>query len=1002
MSREQNIDDILKLLKDSVSAESQMPEGDRISAEHADISEDALKKQLKNRYFESDEVSEFVEETPREYILDNDFLDEVSQSEEDPGSENDKEIILVDETDGELSEDELIIMEEPADLSMPEIISDNVSDIEEDNTPTDDLTDEEGDMPPDNVDQLIAGLKPIDNTEQYTDDLPDIEDDAYPFEESKPQGVIDISTLLREETKEQTNRLIADDSAPEEQNEIVGTDEIVEMTEADEDAEWDEFVAEETLSEAEVSEEDVNAIEALENGVITSESETTEDSTHETFLASMRKIGMDFSDEDGDDDNADAEFNTVLQTDISVQAEEYEAAMSDEDISVMDDDEQIDLSTINLMMQFCEKDELKEKIGDHKVEEFLKHEQADVNEKISSHDFDGKEYVGLDQNDRISDAYKKSRKNALVSMYGCLILAVISMIFELLPMLNVKTSGLLDYTEYPAVYALVGLQLVAFSVAICYKQLWSGLKRAFSLTPNRHSLVAVVVGLTALYDLIIVMILAFSHDDIPNMFNAVASVTIAISAVADYADICCEMQMFSVYSSSAPKYALAREMAKGSVADKMYMGGLERDKNVYSVHPIDFPKGFFKCVSNKKSRSKLLTIAIVAVFLLGIIATVVSIIMGADAYASCAAFMVCLYAILPVSVIFADCIPFTVAAYKLAKRGSAIAGDGMIEKYNNCDVMVFGDLHMFKLCNTEEVGIALYDSSVGYLMLGCLDALYSRIGGPLSGMKMNLPDVFKFNDVNIRRITRTGVEAIIGKKHVLIVGERSFMQRYGLDFPDDEKKTDRSTLCVSLNGKVTAKLSVKYRPEPIFEMLVERLYSEGISCAIATYDPLINSAMIAAGRTIGESPVSVVHKNVEDFYVEKSKSESVDDSDGIIACSSRLKLAETEVWVKRLARIKKITNALVMTFSIVGAIILALLVALGVTGAVSQFYILGALLAEFAVISAVTYVKLPENDYFTIDALYAELEEQHNKDLRKHAARSKKKNVKIKERKTNE
>jgi hypothetical protein len=102
--------------------------------------------------------------------------------------------------------------------------------------------------------------------------------------------------------------------------------------------------------------------------------------------------------------------------------------------------------------------------------------------------------------------------------------------------------------------------------------------------------------------------------------------------------------------------------------------------------------------------------------------------------------MVCVYFILPVALIVSDVIPYFLAMIKLSKRTSAFAGRNAIEKYSDCDVMVFNDLHIFKKCKTEDVGIVIYDTGVGYLTLGCLDALYSRIGGPLSGMKIDLPE----------------------------------------------------------------------------------------------------------------------------------------------------------------------------------------------------------------------------------------------------------------------
>ena len=58
------------------------------------------------------------------------------------------------------------------------------------------------------------------------------------------------------------------------------------------------------------------------------------------------------------------------------------------------------------------------------------------------------------------------------------------------------------------------------------------------------------------------------------------------------------------------------------------------------------------------------------------------------------------------------------------------------------------------------------------------------------------------------------------RKHIILVGDAAFMNRYGLHFPATEEVSGRTTVFISLNGKISAKMSVRYQPEPIFEMLV--------------------------------------------------------------------------------------------------------------------------------------------------------------------------------------
>ncbi len=967
MSKEQNINDFLDLLRSSVPTQQEdSPSTATQPKTNGDyISEDVLKEQLRSKYFDENTSPSDQETDIGEYTIDNDFLNDVENMKEQ------EEVFAEEEAESEV---QAVPTQEQEEFSVyEETVVSAVADVE-------DLEDSSED------DQIEA-------TSETDDEGPVVfsEAETFVFDDFilvPEQKADDTDELVQEPTFEAEEDIVDDLFDEEETIDLVETEdeESIELIEDEETVQLDTEIDENKPSfelppEAEelLRVEEIDEFETFDDNIETDEEQSiNEEEPHETFIASMRKIGVDFANDRGDGaiagSNADDSKEQAHDDDL------------DEDLR----DEDLDFSTINLMMQFCEKDELDKTIGDEKVENYLRHEQTQVaDEHISSAAFEGEEYSTKKQNDRIIEKYKHERAVALAKLCGCVALAIVAIIFELLPMFEINIGGLLDYTRFPAVYVLLALQFVIFSAVICYKQMWQGLKRAFSIAPSKDSVVAVVISLTALYDVIIAIVLAVTAaEELPAMFNGIAVITLSLSAAADYMRILAEMRAFGVYSSDSQKYTLVKESKQGNVASKMYAGGLPMENNVYTIKAVDFPRGFFKCVGKDRAPDKIITIALIPALVIGLIAMIVSIVLGAGAYDACTIFLLTVYAILPIAYIYSADFPNSFAALKLAKRGSAVAGEKMIAKYNDCNVIVFDDLHMFKKCKTEQIGIAMYDTRFAYLTLGCIDALYSKIGGPLSGMQMQLPDVFKFTDVNIRRITRSGVEAIVDKKHVVIVGDIDFMKRYGLAFPEDEKKNDRSTLCVSINGAVSAKLSVKYEVEPIFEMLVERLHSEGIICAIETYDPLINSEMLQRSRKLGASAVSVIHLNADD-YVNEHSSDFREELDGMISCNSRLKLAEIEVWIKRQSKVNKILKGFSVAFSILGALIVALVVAFGGVGAVNQFHVLSYLLAQIIAATAIMIWKFPKKNYFTTDALYFEYEKQHERELKKQEKKNK-------------
>lgn len=995
MSNEQNIDDILKLLKDSVNSEQKSSSYEHTEESKAEISAETLQSELKNQYFGSTSNGGTEKNVQNgEYSIDSDFLAELESSMADGAkipvseshttSEGDGAVgVLVDERTETVSatntesapcgEEDAPWSDDEHDIETPwrSDAEDNVTAAEADGDEPYVEEDEkyildDGEPAEDDVERLIADMKPIEVGDTYdgecseTDDGKDVEN--FSAEENSEEW-------LEADINDVTEKSI--DEALEENGVVLDG----ELEEKNVDSEADELerIYEISSRESELSEDSAYTDDS-DTPKITLKSD--DDAPHETFLASMRKTGIDFTTDDmyraAVGDTAES-AETVSGGEADTDTAEPEVTLEAVDCT---ENEDIDPSTINLMLQFCEKTELEKTIGDKKLEDFLKYEQATV-ETQSTPAYDGKKYVDFGQNDELKRAYKKKCTQALWIMLGCALTAIAAFFYELLPLLEIRMDGVMDYHDYPAVYALIGLQFTVLAGAVCWKSLWQGLKRAFSLAPDRHSVIAMLVAVTVLYDIIVVLLLTFTGDELPATFNALAAAAVTLSAVADWLKVFSEMKEFEVYSSAEKKYTLVKESGRGSVADKMYAGGLEKDKAVWSVHHVDFPSGFFRSHGNGEKKNRILNFSIIPTAVLGIIAMIVSILLRSDAYAACAAFMICMYAVMPIALIFSDSIPYAIAAVKLAKRGSAAAGRYAAEKYSDCDVMIFDDLHIFKKCKTEEVGIAIYDTGVGYLVLGCIDALYAKLGGPLSGMQMKLPEVFKFNNADIKRITRNGAEAVIEGKHSIAVGTAEFMQSsYGLVFPANEREDDRETLCVALNGKVAAKLSVKYKTEPVFEMLAERLYAEGISVAVTTYDPLVNSSAIAASRTLGDAPISVVHKNAAELNVKKKQGYR-EEADGVIACSSRLKLAELSVWLKRLKKLQGYSQKIAVGFSIFGAAALTLLVIFGASGYINQLYLLIYLLAEFGAILGATLALLPKRRYFTTDRLYRELEREH-------------------------
>ncbi len=942
MNREQNIDDILKLLKDSVNSEGIPDNSEHIADAAPNISTESLQRQLKDQYVSSAASIE-TDGTDSEYVIDSDFLSAAIEHHTD----NAPVTVIEDEP-------RQIIVEEPI-KEQDEVLENEIFDNEE-------------------IIEDVIGSEEDVSSEFDAIEMPPIFEKSFDAQEieadESEESSVDEPEIVMHPLfmSEYTSTAPKITEATAEKKEYIPSEGIIEEAAC--------FEKEDSVTSQEFSTDEEPTVEKTK----------AHQEPYETFLASMRKAGVDFTLDDIDNSLPKEENASYLEN-----------AEDDEILESALDVEDLDYSTFDLMMQLGAQDEIEKTVAAHKSASFAKSEQSETAETENSHLNNKRNQKNIIDASRVMSSLRAQRTQTMLSAITCAALTLVALIYDLCPIFDISLSGMFDYNDYPAVYVLIGLQLLVLCVVARYKSCWQGLKSAFSSTPTRDSFAIIVALLTAVYDLIVMLILAFSRDDVPNLYNASAILLLFLCALMDDLELCAKMKAFDVYSLDTDKYTFVKQGATGNVARKMYVGGLEHDRAVYVTEEATEDRSFYSELFKKNTSNKALSFIIIPLLSLGMLSSLIAIIFGADAYFACAAFIVCVYLLLPtILVLCHEGVSFIIAQRRLTGRGSALTGIGAIDNYADMDIAVFNDLHMFKKCNTEDIGIVVYDTKVGYLVLGCIDALYAKLGGPMSDMKMNLPDVFRFNNVYIRRASRNGVEALIEKKYNIIVGEPEFMQRYGLMFPSDESDNGRSTLCVSLDGKITAKLSVKYKTEPAFEMLIERLASVGIACAIQTLDPLISSALIARSRTLGVSPVSVVHKSADD--TRELKKNVQDGTNMLISSASRIKLVEAVVWLKKLSKLKKICRIVSGGLSATGMITVILLLIFGGITYINQAVIWGYMLLQTVGMCVLYISMLPNKQYFTVEKLYSELEREHTKQLE----RERKINENKEEAKTNE
>lgn len=931
MNNEQNIDDILKMLKESVnnsSSEADIPETDKKTA--AKMSNATLQKKLKEQFSPDGTYSVDEEESP--YALDRELLEGFSSVEVE------EDVIEEDPVDEDASEEAFV--EEAEDTPVEEDI---VEDIIEENIIEEDIVEE------DIVEEVESFINEISASE------------VSPVSEEKIEAGYSVATIEEDIAVEDGDdeELVWEDDidVPEEyfDYEDVAVEEI-------------ENASDELYEQLNMDIDDSPAIEgdtAEELEDVKEESEEF-DTYPEIKRISMRTLIMDYGRPDPAPPAVD---DNVVE--VEEDTPDIDEIISDFAEAPLYEDARMSESVRKIMLGLgCEED-----LDDLPAEA--------ITEVFSEYDDSGEddgEYVSPSQKEGFTEGYKKATAIALIKLLGCAVLAVLIFLYDTLPIFDYVF--LINPSVYPAAYVLIGTQLLLLCALCLWRSLEDGARRLATLDPNVNSMAIVILFFNVLYD---VILFAMNTAQMPMFHFLSATVFVGIS-LGEFLMLRRECRCFEIYSSDVTKYTLTYDLGKNSIAEKMYSGGFDKTKTVYSPSPVSFPRGLFSAIREKPSfNNKALIVFLLSSPLMSILTAIVMMLLEQTVEDALVASMSMLYLTLPIGAVISVC-PLYLSARRLTKRGIALTGEEMIKKYADAKVMVFNDLHLFKKCETRDVGFVCYEKGQTNAVLSAMQIFYSRIGGPMSDVFDGIPEMFKAQRIRVRRITRNGVESVIDKKHVLLVGDIEFMRRYGIEFsgvsPESETSA-RATVYVSYDGRASAKISARYVIEPIFDMLIERLSAEGGHCVIETYDPIINTELVARLRGSDRSPISIVHKNAVDINRSSTQRPKKVSENGILAISSRLKLIEAVVWCNRILKAKRRSGVVNYISAGVGAVAVVLLCVLGAVSFVDQYLILLYTAIADIVILLLTLRCFPKKRYFTVAALENEEREISNEQKKK-------------------
>ena len=983
----QGIDGVLEELKRSYSEDSEansLPLEPEAASE--EVSRDELQERLRSRFLNGDDR----EDTPAqsyEYEIDEDFLQDAYNEKENiqddieedydeyiEGSGEDNEKTPLEEADAEEYED---------DKEAPYF--QGVEEIQEENSYEEYQEDEEI--------QLREGLEEV-QEEEYNEAL-----EAY--DETQEDKEI-------QESDNQSVQINADESYLEDDEDYslwYESEENYKPLELEDDE--PEFVADE-LDGAFASEESVAYEETDGKGVAV---KTAEDNYVDLFYTSGeydRYKNMSFKERITEDTPTVEELETALNgacAEEEFTLEEFDEAetiplvFEEDPLPTASEEEPseprgLDEADLALLLEFGYKDEVLQNVSSEEIErisdervmdEILEQTEADESAEEPEPSLDAVEdeeerfKIMREKLQRQYESYRRKRGGVFLRLIISSLIACVLLIYEALPIMGIEFGGILNRWDYFFAYALLGMQLMIFAAIPAFKRMYESCKKLLSFGIDVYFLASVSVIITFVYDLIVV----FASSSIPPTFHFCAVMAVILAELSELMHIVTDMRNYEYYFSEylleddgndaeKKKYTLLKSEGRGSVAEKMYAGGLDSKNTVYFPRDIESTIGFFSASKRESKRGKRMLSTVVISAIVALMLTIVSGIIYEDLWIASAAFMITFNLMLPIVVTVAEWLPFERLSAQNYNYGAAFASEVSAEQYGDCDMLVFKDMHLFEKCESRNVNLAIYDSTSKAVLLSCLNSLYSEIGGPLESAFASLK-LSPLGKCKINRIARSGVEALVGSSYSILVGDEQFMSRYGIFFPAAAlgKEEDKIyTLCVSINNRPTARIAVKYKINERFYELLQKLADDKIYCVIETYDPMISTELFVRVRTYKGAPVNIVHRNAAEHALDKQNKKetalvsAMSDELSLLARGSRLNLAAAVSNAKKMRLLRTLLNVTSGVLIAMGALLSVILVLTESIASFNEMFVLLYWLVGFLALAGLMIWKFPQKDRF--------------------------------------
>lgn len=549
------------------------------------------------------------------------------------------------------------------------------------------------------------------------------------------------------------------------------------------------------------------------------------------------------------------------------------------------------------------------------------------------------EYTDRQQRKEIIGMYNYAKRSIRTKLIISSIFALFLLLIENISLFTSVPTGIFSVFEHPYLHFFVDFILLGLCALCAYEQIYHGIKSIITKEYIPESITVFALGASLIYSIFTIIFIPFNV--IPQLYNFPTAVICVFAIAFSYINVAREKYSFSVVSSKDTKFVLNKVQTDDAEAEIEAFSTMSKDfaGDLIRVDKAEFVKRYFARTNKSANTAKVMYPYYMLSICIPLIVAVIAIFRGTEFMAAMTDWYAGVMLVMPAGVLFIYSIPFLLGNRRLYDEETSIIGEQAIYEFSTAKAVSVNDTTAFPPYNVKLQNFNVYNGYDIEKVLYYAANGFSIVGGPLA-------DVFEAVTNDALNKSRRSKFVCSGRSYLCVKVDNDtiiFADRYGITSQGieisnerDDATEDVSVMYMACNGKLCARMYIKYTIDEDFEQTVRDLNKCGVSVGIRTFDPNINNELLKRETSFKKTDLRVIRlSKIDEIPCVIDKADS-----GVVSKGHSKSLIKAIPICKGIAKIRKVGTVVNIIASVIGVALLVMSV-FGMISLLSPLLIVG-------------------------------------------------------------